>query len=53
MLRITDRESTQVFNLPYELAQQIGVFKDMLDVVQDTSDGNDQPVLFQTCFFQS
>jgi hypothetical protein len=41
MLRITDAERTKVFNVPYELAQHIAVFKDMIAVV--ASDGNDEP----------
>jgi len=44
MLRITDSNKTKVVNVPYELAHQIGVFKDMVDVVPDASDGNDEPV---------
>ena len=35
MLRITDVERTRVVNVPAQLAEHIGVFKDMIDVVAD------------------
>jgi hypothetical protein len=45
MLRITDAERTKVVNVPYELAQHIAVFKDMIAV--GASDGNDEPVILK------
>lgn len=42
MLRITDAERTKVVNVPWELAQHIGIFKDMLETVP--SDGDSEPV---------
>jgi len=47
MLRITDPEQTKVVNIPFELAQHIGVFKDMLDTVP--SDGVSEPVCPRQC----
>ena len=42
MLRITDAEQTRVVNVPPELAEHIGIFKDMIEVV---TNGDNEPVL--------
>src|SRR5271168_3945410 len=44
MLRITDAQRTRVVSVPAELAQHIGVFKDMIDTVP-TPEGDSEPVL--------
>jgi hypothetical protein len=42
MLRITDAQRTKVITVPLELAQHIGIFKDMLEMVP--SGGESEPV---------
>ena len=44
MLRITDAQRTKIVSVPAEVAQHIGVFKDMLDTVP-TPEGDSEPVL--------
>jgi len=44
MLRITDAQRTKVVSVPADLAQHIGVFKDMMDTVP-SPEGDSEPVL--------
>jgi hypothetical protein len=42
MLRITDANHTKVVNVPTELTEHMGIFKDTLDTV--SADGDREPV---------
>jgi hypothetical protein len=43
MLRITDAQRTKIISVPAEVAQHIGVFKDMIDTVP-TPESDSEPV---------
>jgi hypothetical protein len=42
MLRITDANRTKIVNVPTELTEHMGIFKDMMDTV--SSVGDSEPV---------
>lgn len=41
MFRITDNEKTKIVNIPSELAENMGVFKDMMNTVLAVQDDSE------------